>query len=96
MCVLAGTISNGTTLTFGTQLANFSLPNFIKNKIIPIVYYLVEYKTIKCVSTSFETKDLEAYCDKIDGGLGIYVNRTFESDADYSFRVTIDLLIDMA
>ena len=95
MCVLAGTIANGVTLSLNTQLAAFSVPDYIKNKIVPTIYNLIEYKTIKCVSTGFGIKDLESYCDKTADGLAIYVHSAFESDEDYSFRVTIDLLIDM-
>ena len=94
MLVVAGTINDETTLAFGTQIAQYSLPDWVKDKIVGVQGDLIEYKKADCIATDYSTKDLSLYLGKNTGGVTIVVNSAFVADANYSFRVQFDLLID--
>lgn len=95
IAVLAGTIEPNTTITIGTVLAEFTLPDFIKNKIVAIQGNLLEYKEIQVVSTGYYTDIMNIYIDKNNNGIIMVSNEDYTSLYGGGFRIQMDLLIDM-
>ena len=94
MLVIAGTIDDETTIANSAILAQYDLPDWVKEKIVGVQGNLIEYKKATCIASDFSTKDLSLYIAKNTDGIAIVVNSEFVADADYSFRVQFDLLID--
>ena len=94
MCVLAGTLSVGAEVGAGVTLATFSLPSWIKNKIVGVQGSIIEYKSISVISEAFNIQNMATYIAKVDSGLAFATNSAFTSTYGGSFRMTIDLMIE--
>lgn len=94
MLVVAGTIAENTSLVAGNSLSLFSVPSWIMDKVLPIQSRLIEYKTAQAVSSSYDIQNLPVYLNKEDNGLDIKVTSNTTINANRSFRIQFDLLID--
>lgn len=94
MMVLAGNISNGTTLSFATWSTLNNLPDFIKNKIVPTFDDIVEIKYVHAYKSDWTGQDIGFVLVKNASGVSIVETSTPTLDYDGQFRVQFDLLID--
>lgn len=92
MFVLAGAIANGTELN-GKTISIIDIPDWIKAKIIPIhSVSVVLQQTLTMYGGTAQT--IQAYLEKnAQGRVSIYFSG-FTANADKTFRVAFDLLID--
>ena len=95
MLVLAGTYSNGTTLSGNDTLANYELPEWIRNKIYPVFRStFIEVKDTRVYADDLGYVEVSIYLEKTASGVRI-VNKDSESiSTDRHFRFQFDLLID--
>ena len=96
MLVLAGTIIANTTITNATTLAQYNLPEWIRNKIYGVQQNLLEYKSIICVAVDYDQQTMNVYFDKNANGVVLLANGEFTATKTCAFRVELDLLIDNA
>lgn len=96
MLVIAGSIANGTTITNGTTLTYFPVPDFIYNEVYPVwgdIY--IETKQTLLYGADWSTQTLSAVLQKTTNNrLAILNTGNLTLNADRSFRVQFDLLID--
>ena len=97
MFVLAGTIEDNTTLNIDALLAGVPLPQWIKDKIIPITTDGAGVDIRECpfftkswVNPVMHSIRLAKQGDQVV----MYNNETFTNSSDRSFRIQFDLLID--
>ena len=97
MMVVAGTIANGTVIPNAFSFAYFSLPQWIYDKIYPIVdANVIERRVISFTASDYSTQDMPCTFEKRSGN-AIYVRQSTVATtftADRSFRIQFDLLID--
>lgn len=91
MIVLAGKIENESTIS-GT-LAYVNLPNWVLNKIIPLVANLVSSKDIILWSETYSTQSIGVNIRKETNRLTINIGN-ITLTAERYFRIEFDLLID--
>ena len=94
MFVLAGTIANGTVLSWGVLAACAGMPQWVLDKIFPMTDSYVDRKDFEIFADNLTTQTLSAWLRKTTV-LFISVNALTLS-ADRSFRISFDLLIDNA
>ena len=96
MFVLAGSITANTNVNVSSKLAQFDLPEWVRNKIYPLFEggFLIEYKTIIATTISYTQVNIPIYVDKNSTGIAFYNQSTIEESATIYFRMTCDLLID--
>ena len=98
MLVLAGSIANTTAIADSTNLAEFTIPEWIGNKIFPvwsttyiegkiITFRADDWSTQTATITLVKNTSTSILFRKSGGG-------TFTLTADRSFRIQFDLLID--
>lgn len=94
MVVCAGSITNGTTLTTG-NIATFTLPEWILNKIYPVwSNAYIEKKDIKFFADNFTEQTTTGILSKGSTSIAIYVSSALTLTANRAFRIQFDLLID--
>lgn len=94
MVVCAGNITNGTTLTTG-NIATFTLPEWILNKIYPVwSSAYIEKKDIKFFADNFTEQTTTGILSKGSTSIAIYVSSALALTANRAFRIQFDLLID--
>lgn len=95
MFVVAGNIANGTVVT-GLQFGiTKDLPQWVKDKIYPVVQSVLEYKTTYIYGGDYSSQAMNCALVKTDDGdLRIQVAQTLTATADRTFRISYDLLID--
>lgn len=94
MVVLAGTVANGTSITFGTYYAAAKLPKFAFDKIHPISGALVSFQTVQYLSANPITTQ-SANIDFVKDTETMKLrSAAITLTADRMFRVQFDLLID--
>lgn len=95
LIVIAGNVANETAITSG-RLAQLNLPDWIKEKIIPVFSNVVDYKSIATYNVDWSTQavgfTLRKYAVNNEVSILIENNVTFTKDR--SFRIAFDLLID--
>lgn len=95
MLVLAGTVALGTTITSSDRIAVFPLPSWVNAKIYPVLSNLIEYKNISFINMStYQQNNVMGYIDKLSDGISLYIMQSITFEADSTFRVVFDLLID--
>ena len=94
MIVVAGNIADTTALSWGTKIANIVLPDWIFEKIVPIfATYYVEAKSTPLYDINLGTQTVSSILRKQSGKLDLLWSNV-TANADRSFRVAFDLLID--
>jgi len=91
MLVLAGSVTNGTTLN--GVMTTFKLPNFILEKIYPIANDFIEFKQIVMRASNLGSQNAEFISKKVSNGISIQIS-SITLNSNKSFRVQFDLLID--
>ena len=92
MIVLAGTLADTSVIGSGVSLANIELPSFIKDKIIAVTTNIVDRKSFTFWGGTLQTPSINL--EKTDEGVKIVMVASFTANADKSFRIAFDLLID--
>ena len=100
MMVVAGLISEGTTIVNATQFGYATLPDWIRNKIYPIstgvVSETIGYQTFTLVGVNTWNRVAEEfYCWKGNAGVGINKSGALTAAEDLYFRIQFDLVIDL-
>lgn len=96
MIVLAGTIAEDTQLSFATWGVLSGLPNYIKNKIVPLFTDIVEWKFTGLYKTNWESIDIGFVLVSNSSGVSIVETSGDLVTFDGHFRIQFDLLIDLA
>lgn len=93
MLVIAGTIADTSVIGYG-KLAIINLPEWIEDKIYPVVSSYLDSKSISCRDENWSTQNIAVALVKEGGHLVLYITSgdTFTSDKGY--RIDFDLLID--
>ena len=96
MLVLAGNIANTTTLTNGTTLIEFTLPDYITKKIFPVfATYRISYINGGLIADDWSSQTLSYTVEKSTAGIKFIVQTaSLTLTANRSFRFQFDLLID--
>lgn len=97
MVVLTGGVENGTTLTANQNMAEVELPEWIMNKIYPVLSsYIIDDKTIGMYSPTFTQQSLRLLLRKSEDGKSLIIQQAgaVTLTDDRNFRVQFDLLID--
>ena len=94
MIVIAGTLANGTVLADSTKLCEFSITNFIYDKIEPLFGNNVLVRSDIIYSPSWSTQTLKTRLRKENDKLNITSVDALTLNSDKNFRVQFDLLID--
>ncbi len=95
MLVLGGSITNGSEAGDNNIKASFSLPEWVMNKLYPIIGSYLEIKNVKAFASDGSSQDIPFIFYKQGND-----NIVFESygsvtmSSDKGFRVQLDLLID--
>ena len=94
MLVIAGSIANGTQILNGHVFSNFSLPNWIMDKIVPVWQdHFIEVKNLTLRSDDWTSQSMNNVLAKY-GNIQITASGDLTLTADRSFRLQYDLLID--
>ena len=91
MIVVAFDVANGTTL--GSTLYTCDLPDFILDKIYPVVANTIARQSFPLFNSSLVSQNVTVELGKSATGLGIWFSSTTITD-DRSGRLQFDLLID--
>lgn len=96
MLVLAGTIDNGTTIDNPKIKSVFTLPEWILDKIYPVIGNYLKIETTGAYGTAGQITTFGYLCFKGSSSIAIesYGNTAIERDS--GFRIQVDLLIDSA
>lgn len=95
LMVVAIEISASTSIANGSYLADINLPEWIMNKIYPIIEpYLVDEKTFLSFNSSWATSNHLLILEKRDGKLKLRFGGAYSITDLRSLRVAFDLLID--
>ena len=94
LIVLAGSVADETIVPSGT-IAKINLPEWVKDKIVPIASTIVESKTTPFYDSNLTVQNLVNFLEKYNANkqVSIYLIG-FTADADRNFRIAFDLLID--
>ena len=95
LIVLAGTIANGTSLTFTNDFGIVDLPIWIVNKIFPLITgaTIVDSKSFQMVDAGNNAQSINTQLRNYSGTITISVS-SITLTADRGFRFAYDLLID--
>lgn len=93
MFVLAGEIANTTAIS-GQNIAEITFPQWIYDKIVPIVGQTVEYKSFPAFNSSLTQQTLAITLRKGSDNKIIIYNVSFTASDDRFYRINFDLLID--
>lgn len=94
MVVFAANVANATSLT-GGSVVTFTLPDFIKNKIVGLVDTAIEVKKIVMYAYDLGNQQtFDCILRKTNDGLSVNIISTVTLTADRAFRLQFDLLID--
>lgn len=94
MIVLAGSIASGETLADNSVIGQIILPTWIGTKIQAIFAGIVEYKTIPAYASDYTSQNLPVRLQKSGDNLAIIKEGSNTLNANRSFRLQFDLLID--
>ena len=96
MCVLAGTFADESSLN-NSALALFPLPSWILDKIFPVWSSYVEGKTVKIYNNDWSSQNLDIAFEKTSNGILFQqTGGVLTMTKERNFRISFDLLIDMA
>lgn len=94
MLVVAGNIANGTSIANGTDLATFSLPKWIYDKIYPVWEARLEIKSVPLTANDWSVQTWGIVLTKSLNLIKFTATSAITLTADRGFRVSFDLLID--
>ena len=95
LIVLAGDIANTTTITSGTKICDFVLPEWIYNKIAVLFgSNYIDMKIFNIFSSSGTTQTSTIELRKTDGKLRVTQGVNLTTTDARGFRYSFDLLID--
>lgn len=94
MIVIAGSIANGTALSFSTIANNIELPQYVKDKIIPLFTNIVNRIVVTLFADDSTTQSTAATLYKSSADNISVTLSSVTLTADRVFRVQFDLLID--
>lgn len=97
MIVLCGSFANATVLPNDKVIAEFNLPQFIKDKIFTVWGSNIETRSVSCTAASWSTQTMNVVFYK-ENATGIMKIKTLSTALTFTdtryFRVQFDLLID--
>ena len=93
LLVICFSIASGTVHSFGKVVDSINLPQWIKDKIIPVASQTVDLKSIAFYGSDLSTQNTTAYLVKSSNIVYINVG-SITASADRSVRIAFDLLID--
>lgn len=95
MFVVAGTVANSTVIANSANIAQYTLPNWIRNKIYPVwgTYY-IETKDINFTATDWSKQTSGVTLTKLTNTINITKSSALTLTANRGFRIQFDLLID--
>ena len=93
MIVMAGTITNGTTINEGVIGTLDDLPAWVYDKIYNTFSNIVEVKSVSCRATDWSSQNMTVALNK-STKLRLYNSSALTLSADRGFRISFDLLID--
>lgn len=97
MFVLAGTFSEGAEVPSVHDIASFTLPSWVYNKIYPVWSTYLENKVVSCKATNWSSQEVDMALMKESGVMKIrLLGAPTTFTATRSFRVQFDLIIDNA
>lgn len=95
LIVLCLKLANGTTITNGTSLADFTLPSYIIDKIAVLWGGVaVDMKNFSAYNDSWGTQQFSVFLGKSSSKLGITKTSDLTLSAERNVRISFDLLID--
>ena len=95
MVVYAGKITSGTTIGAGQKMIDFTLPEWILNKIFPLTPGgTLDYKSMDMFTDDESRLNKVEKLIKTETGLKIVNQSSGTINAAYNFRFQFDLLID--
>lgn len=93
MLVCAGSVENTTVISSNVHLADFAVPNYIMDKIVPIFSTLVNRATATFYASNYSSQTLTVNLIKTTN-INIQSGGSLTLSADRTFRIQFDLLID--
>ena len=95
MFVLAGNFVNGARVENRTNIVNFTLPEFILNKITPTASNVIEIKSIDVYADDMTYQSFRFKLIKSSETQSMYFETgSFSANNNRGFRIQFDLLID--
>lgn len=96
LVVLAGTIADESVLTNGMTFATFELPQWIRDKIVPVWSTYIERKSVTLWADDWSSQEDNMSISKVSNGVAIISLTPVTLTKERKFRVQFDLLIDNA
>ncbi len=93
MLVLAGNVANECVIPVSTNIATFNLPDFIMDKIAPIISTTINRYAVTFYAEDFSNQSAVISLLK-DNNVTMTFNSTFTLTANRNFRIQFDILID--
>lgn len=94
MIVICGSVEDEVVLQNGQNLATFELPDFIFEKIAPIVGSVVVSSTTSMWASNYTTQNLQYNFLKNTEDVSLKVGQDVTLTSDKTFRIEINLFID--
>lgn len=94
MLVCAGTIADATTIAANAKLAEFNVPLYIMDKVVPIFSTLVNRQTFAFYADNYSTQTQVINLIK-STNINFQTGGSLTLTADRNFRIQYDLLIDV-
>ena len=95
MIVVAASVVNGTALTSGDWVKDIDLPQWIKDKIVPLYSTTnVAFYTASARAANMSSQNFTFVLQKSSGKISLYCVTNETLTADRGLRVQIDLIID--
>ena len=94
LMVVAGNIADGTVVTGLNFAITKDLPQWVMDKIYPVVGVIIEYKSMNAYNENYSATALNIGVAKIASGIRFSIAQTATISDDRTFRIQADLLID--
>ena len=94
MIVIAGEFAENSSFSAGTVIGYCMLPQWITDKIYPVISTYVDSKNVLFRDELWATQEISTTLIKELGQLRVYLNSTATISSDKGFRIDYDLLID--
>ena len=96
MCVVVGTVANGTVIPINTKIIDFAIPQWVFNKILSLAGSDIERKSFILYASDYTTQTSNATFIKraAAGYVAINISSAFTATKERNFSIQFDLLID--
>lgn len=94
MLVVSGNLTNGTTIANGVVLAEYELPSFILDKIVPVWQQNLSFDIRAAYGSDGSNQQLAYFVQKTATSIMFKKSSSMTLTADRGFRIQFDLLID--